>query len=235
MKKTIIIFLSGIFALQMSAQSVTKSLDECINAALENNLALKSGRLAVEKARVLQGTAFEIDKTQILLSQDPTSGGSTDNSIALSQSFDFPTIYAARHGALKAETELERSRLQLAENELRKEVASAYYQLLFAQENVRILQAQDSVCRKFLFLADAKLRAGETSRLEKINAERLLTENQMALQTAEQELQNGQFAMSRLLNINELILPYETELVAIETTLSAFDAAQTPTGNFYAN
>ena len=80
------------------------TLQECIDMALDNNLDMKAGTASVGKARDLQGTAFDMEKTSVTLSQDPTSGGSPDNGITVSQSFEFPTVYAARRKYLKAET-----------------------------------------------------------------------------------------------------------------------------------
>ena len=107
---------------------------------MEKNLTMKSGRISIERAKDLQGTAFNIEKTGFSLSQDPTSGGSPDNSISLSQSFDFPTVYTTRSKLLKAETNLERSNLEVTRNELVKEITGTYYQLLYAKENIKILQ-----------------------------------------------------------------------------------------------
>lgn len=197
MKKTIIstimvMAMLTVIPLTLSAQNSIKSLQECIQSAVDNNLTMKSGRISIERAKDLQGTAFNIDKTGISLSQDFTEGGGTGNSLAISQSFEFPTVYGSRRGLLKAETNLERSNLEVTRNELVKEVTSTYYQLLYARENMKILQEQDSVYGKFLFLASAKFKAGETSRLEEMNAERLYNENKIELQKTEKSYQNIQ-------------------------------------------
>ena len=65
--------------------------------ALEKNPQMQVANKSVERAKALQGTAWEIDKTELSLSQDPTSGGSPDNALSLSQSIEFPTYYIARH------------------------------------------------------------------------------------------------------------------------------------------
>lgn len=221
----------------LTAQNNAKSLQECIDTAIENNLTLKSGRISIQRAKDLQGTAFNIDKTDISLSQDPLSGGSPDNSIALGQSFDFPTLYVARRGLLKAETNLERSNFEVSRNELVKEVTSIYYQLLHSRENINILQKQDSIYNKFVFLAKAKFNAGETSRLELMNAERLSNENKLEVQKARKTYQNIQLTLQRWLNIEEFIDPVETSLNVIEPefSISDFNAEQTPLGMVYGN
>ena len=141
----VFITMTVVLAPALFGQNTTKSLEECIQSAIDNNLTMKSGRISIERAKDLQGTAFNIDKTSFSLSQDPTSGGSPDNSISLSQSFEFPTVYGSRRGLLKAETNLERSNLDVTRNELVKEISATYYQLLYAKENIKILQEQDSI------------------------------------------------------------------------------------------
>lgn len=218
-------------------QNNTKPLEECIATAIDNNLTMKSGRISIQRAKDLQGTAFNIDKTNFAISQDPTSGGSPDNSIFVGQSFDFPTIYGSRRGLLKAETNLERSNLEVTRNELVKEITSIYYQLLYAKENIKILQEQENIYAKFLFLANAKLKSGETSRLEQMNAERLYDENKIALQKAEKSYENIQLTLQRWMNTEDYVEPVETALSAMETVfaVNGFKPEQTPLGELYAN
>lgn len=236
------IILSAIaitLVLQLAAfgQEQPRTLQECIQTAIENNLTMKSGRISIERAKDLQGTAFNIEKTNFSLSQDPTSGGSPDNSLSLSQSFDFPTIYSARKGLLKAETNLERSNLEVTRNELVKELSATYYQLLYAKENIRILQKQDSIYSKFLFLANAKLKSGEAGRLEQMNAERLCNENKIELQKAGKSYQSLQLLMQRWMNTEEYVEPAESSLTIVETALplKEFNPGQTPLGEVFAN
>jgi len=205
------------------AQETKKSLQECIEMAMQNNLTMQSGKIAIAQAKELQGTAFNIDKTQLSLTQDPSSGGSPDNSLSLSQSFDFPTVYASRHSLLKAKTNLEKNNLEITRNELIRQISSIYYQLLYARENIKILQQQDTIYKKFVFLATSKFHAGETGRLEQMNAERLYNESKIALQQAEKDYQSSQFALQRWLNTNELINPSETTLTILDNPLAVND------------
>lgn len=225
-------------SINISAQSATtKTLQECIDMAMENNPTMQSGRIMIEKAKDLQGTAFNIDRTGISMSQDPTSGGGPENSISLSQSLEFPTVYRARRGMLKAETNLERSNLEVTRNELIRELSTAYYQLLYARENSRILQKQDSLYSKFLYLANAKLESGETGRLEQMNAQRLYDENRIELQKAEKNYQNIQLILQKWMNSDEYIDPTESALPILEADLdiNQFDPKQTPLSNVYNN
>lgn len=240
MKHKIIILFMGVFSgccLELSAQNVIKSLDECIRSAMDNNLTLKSGRIAIEKAKDLQGTAINIGKTNFSISQDPVSGGSPDNSLSVSQSFEFPTVYATRLGLLKAETDLEKSRFEVSANELVKEVSSAYYLLLYAKENLHILQEQDSLYNRFLHIASAKFQSGETNRLEMINAERLAGENKIELQKAATDVRNIQLLFQKWLNTDVTIEPRENGLPVADFIFPAggLDISQTPLHRVYEN
>ena len=232
------IIVIALFAVStQTAFAQSKTLQECIQTAIDNNLSMKSGRIAIERAKDLQGTAFNIDKTSFSLSQDPTSGGSPDNSISLSQNFEFPTIYGARKSLLKAETKLEQSNLEVTRNELVKEISSTYYQLLFAKERIRILLEQDSIYTKFLFLANSKLKSGETGLLEQMNAERLYNENKIELQNAEKSYQNVQLILQRWMNTEEMVNPAESILSVMDTSAPSliFNPEQTPIGEVFAN
>jgi cobalt-zinc-cadmium resistance protein CzcA len=220
-----------VFPSVTSAQGTVKSLPECLLHALEGNLTVQSGKISIERAKAQQGTALNIDKTTLSLSQDPTAGGSPDNSWSASQSFDFPTVYTSRHALLKAETKLEQSKLEVTRNELVMHISSTYYLLLHKRENIRILQKQDSIYEKFVLMATVKFKSGETNRLEQMNAERLYGENRMLLQKAEKDYQNIQLALQQWMNTDELIVPAEARLPTIEADsflLGDFNPTQTP-------
>lgn len=209
---------AALTAMTLAATAQTESrmtLDDCLRVALDNNPTLRSGRIAVERARDLQATAYDFGKTDIALSQDLTSGGSPENSLSLSQTFEFPTVYGARRSVLKAETQLEEIRLEMTRNELEREVASAYYGLLYAIERRHILGEQDSLYARFLFLAEARLKAGESGRLEKINAERLLRENRVAVAGADRDIEAARTRLQLWMNTGGNVAPADTRLTAI--------------------
>ena len=97
---------AGLFpAMPVRAQNVKPlSLDECISLAVANNPRLQRSNLEIRQNKALQRTAFDPAKTNLTLTQDPTSGGNIDNSLGISQSFSFPTAYTAQSKVLKAQT-----------------------------------------------------------------------------------------------------------------------------------
>lgn len=214
MNNRTISLLISLFAViaPLSAQQ-RMSLADCLKHAVDSNLTLRSGRIAVLRAQEGQGIAFDMDKMGVSLAQTPTTGGGPENALTFSQSFEFPTVYGARYSKMKAETRLEEKRVEVSRNELERQVASTYYSLLYVMELQRLLNKQDSVYQKFLDIAEKRLKAGESSRLEEMNARRLLDENKVAINSVEKQVSNLQILLCRWMNTDKAVLPIEDELV----------------------
>ena len=232
-----IIGLCGLALLPQTVLSQTRkvSLQECINMALEKNPQMQVANKSVERAKALQGTAWEIDKTELSLSQDPTSGGSPDNALSLSQSIEFPTYYIARHKQLKAETQAERSKAALVRLSLENDVKAAYYQAVYQAEKLRVLESQDSLLAQYRTLAEKRYKAGETRQLELLSAERLQRENKMEVLAAHNELETVQLLLSRLVGSVETVEPKEDSLLPLDWKQASYNYSQTPDGQYSAD
>ena len=224
MKKQYIIFSLFLFLpILVSAQSRQMTLQEVLAMAAERSLTLQNSRMEVDKTRILQGTAFHLDATSVSLSQDPTSGGSPDNAITVSQSFALPSVYSARRSLLKSETSAAQSRLAVSENELRREVSLAFYDLLYAQDVLHIYARQDSIYKNFNRVAEAKLGTGETGRLEQMNAIRLKQENDIKSDIAQRDFLTAQLQLMKWLNTDTLVIPLATatnELIFADNSIA---------------
>lgn len=232
-----IIGLCGLALLPQTVLSQTRkvSLQECINMALEKNPQMQVANKSVERAKALQGTAWEIDKTELSLSQDPTSGGSPDNALSLSQSIEFPTYYIARHKQLKAETQAERSKAAVVRLSLENDVKAAYYQAVYQEERLRVLESQDSLLAQYRTLAEKRYKAGETRQLELLSAERLQRENKMEVLAAHNELETAQLLLSRLVGSVETVEPKEDSLLPLDWKQASYNYSQTPDGQYSAD
>ena len=191
------------------------TFSECIRTAVENNLGLKAAGKQVEQRRAMEGTAWDLAKTELSLSQDPTSGGSPDNALSLQQSIDFPTVYVARRRQLKAETQAERSRMKVEENGLKADVAAAFAQLAYQAERLRILQDNDSALARYADVAAKRFKAGESRQLELLTAQRLQRENRQEMLTANSCLSTAQILLKQLLNVDYAVLPAEEQFTAL--------------------
>lgn len=220
---------SGVQGFDAGIPGEKMTLQQCFQLADRQNLALQSGRKAVEKAQVMQGTAWDLDKTEIAFSQNPASSGDTDNGLTFSQSIEFPTVYTARRGQLKAETQAEKSRLNVTSQQLRLEIASAYYAMLYQTHRLQILQQQDSVIQRYCDVAAKRYKAGEARQLEFLSADRMRNDNRLEMTKVKNEAENLQTALMALLNTTTPVVPAADNLVISQSSPmnAAFNYQQT--------
>lgn len=220
---------SGVQGFDASIPGEKMTLQQCFQLADRQNLALLSGRKAVEKAQVMQRTAWDLDKTEIAFSQNPASSGDTDNGLTFSQSIEFPTVYTARRGQLKAETQAEKSRLNVTSQQLRLEIASAYYAMLYQTHRLQILLQQDSVIQRYCDVAAKRYRAGEARQLEFLSADRMRNDNRLEMTKVKNEAENLQTALMALLNTTTPVVPAADNLVISQSSPmnAAFNYQQT--------
>lgn len=210
------------------AQSL--SLQQCQQLATDNNLELKAAERKVERAKALQGTAWDIERTNLSLSQDPTSGGSPDNAIALSQNIEFPTVYAARHKQMKAETKAEESLRNVTRLQTMSDIAAVYWQLVYCRERIGILAKQDSVLQRYASLARKRYKAGETRQLEQLAANRMLRENALELDAAKSDYSICQRQLASLIGTGDDINPADAKLSPIDYKPQSYVYAATAEG-----
>lgn len=235
MKKISLIALSLLLWQTAGADNKTLTLSQCLDMAVERSYLMQVAGKSAERAQALQGTAWDVEKTSLALSQDPTSGGSPDNAVTLSQTIDFPTAYVARRGQLKAEARAEQSKSAVVRNQLRGEVAAAYWQLVYQAERVFILQRQDSVLTRYRDMAAKHYAAGESRKLEVMSAERMHRENQLELASAESERIIAQNKLMALLNTTDHVVPADSRLTPMVYTLTDYDYQQTAEGQYAKN
>lgn len=204
---------AGVQGFDASIPGEKMTLQQCFQLADRQNIALQSGRKAVEKALVMQGTAWNLDKTEIAFSQNPASSGDTDNGLTFSQSIEFPTVYTARRNQLKAETQAEKSRLNVTSQQLRLEIANVYYAMLYQTHRLQILQQQDSVIQRYCDVAAKRYRAGEARQLEFLSADRMRNDNRLEMTKVKNEAENLQTALMALLNTTTPVVPAADNLV----------------------
>ena len=220
---------SGVQGFDASIPGEKMTLQQCFQLADRQNLALQSGRKAVEKAQVMQGTAWNLDKTEIAFSQNPASSGDTDNGLTFSQSIEFPTVYTARRNQLKAETQAEKSRLNVTSQQLRLEIANVYYAMLYQTHRLQILQQQDSVIQRYCDVAAKRYKAGEARQLEFLSADRMRNDNRLEMTKVKNEAENLQTALMALLNTTTPVVPAADNLVISQRSPmnAAFNYQQT--------
>lgn len=223
----------------LAQEDRTMTLNECIKIAKENNLTLKNAQLAVQQAKDLQGTSFTLEPTEFTLGQDLTGGGNPDNSLAVGQTFELPSVYKARRKALKKQTEVESAKESMTANAIEMEIINAYNNIRYAREKFKLLQKQDSIIQQFHIMAKSKTKSGDVSQLDHINADRMMAESEMKTTAAKNEYRTAQYKMAQLLNKRFMVVPaddsWEITEVTVATPMHDPTNAESPTPLFVAD
>ena len=229
MRITLISLACVFLETQIFAQNEVRrvQLNECIAIATTNSPAIQAATKKIEQHRALEGTAWDIDRTELSLSQDPTSGGSPDNALSIQQSIEFPTVYVARHRQLKAETQAQHSWFKVEENRLKADVTSAYTLLAYHAERIKLLEENASTLSHYADVAEKRYAAGESRQLELLQAQRTRRENNLELQTAKAELSNAQTLLKQLMNADFRVMPVYETLKSLTLSDYTFDYTQT--------
>lgn len=209
----------------LKAQTAPIPVNEAIALALKNNLQLKSSSMAIDQSKALQKSAFDPNKTAFSISQDPSGGGSNDNSISVSQSFALPGFYKNQKKVFKEQTGLAERSGSYTQAEIIRDTRLAYYNYLFSLNTLEVLALQDSIYEHFIKKSELRFKVGETSNLERITAKNKYQEVQALKQAAEAELAIEQLNLQQLLNVNTVVIPAERTLPVLIHTNDSITGA----------
>ncbi len=202
-KMTTIILL--IFSFQISNSQVIKkvTIDEAIAIALKNNDATKAANLEILAAKTATKTAYEMPKLEANALLGQYNSIQQDQGFGLSQTIPFPTLFGAKKQLLNAEVKGKEWQQQISSNQIKNEVRTYYYQLLYLHHNKIKLQYLDSLYIDFVKVATLRFTTGETKKLEQITAETKRGEIHLLFLQNETYINAAYQNLKTLLNTNE--------------------------------
>ncbi len=189
--KALPIILFMLLPLLGTAQKQEITVEQALEIALENNNALKASANKVTQSKQLMGNAINIDKTQIYYHYDENNiaeNGEPLKVFGISQSIQFPTIYGAQRKVEKQKTKLSLQEYKINERLLKKEVYSAYYNVIYRTNVVLRYKFLDSLYQQFSKAANKRYEVGETNLLEKLTAETKQKEISLLLSQSEENV-----------------------------------------------
>ncbi|HTN47224.1 MAG TPA: CusA/CzcA family heavy metal efflux RND transporter [Flavipsychrobacter sp.] len=214
-------------SLPVFAQTPSRiSFEEAYEKALEGNLQLRSSDIAVERSSVLRGTSWSLAKTGLFFENEDLRP--TDHKgilkIGLSQSIEWPGVYAARKQALSHQTMATEYARQVKAIEIRKSLQTAYYAMWYYQSKMQLWEQLDSIYSSLSSAAVLRVKTGESAGLDSIAAKAKSMEIKVQLRMIEKEIAVQQIAVKTLLNSDSSFLP-ENRFLARINLPSDTDAA----------
>lgn len=172
--KHILLWLAGLLgcSLVLQAQPVPISLETAQRIAQRNHPDVQQDIQAIEYQRRLVGsdvpqqeTAFYLAGTQI----NPRNGDGI-NGVGVQQQFNWPGTRRKLEEAAAVDELVGNARLAHTQLELRHEVAAAYYQVLYYQDNQRLAEQELELMQEMVELAQRRFDLGETNKIPVLSA-----------------------------------------------------------------
>ena len=187
----------------------TKTLEECVRTAVENNRSLQAYRLGIEEKQALANPLIGVGKTKVYYGYDQANlsdNGHPLGVIGVEQTFDFPTVYALTSKMNRLEVSIAELELRKQVRRLAREVSLAYYDLTFLKQKEGYFARLDSLYRRLGDMAQTQYRVGDISNLDRLNAE--AKKEQIALMMSRTATETAN-AYSRLRALMQTDEPFE--------------------------
>lgn len=216
MQKIFILVITLIsIILPANAEVIKISADDAVQLALKQNLALQSKRKQIDilKQEVKIANAFKNPEIQSnILTGSIARTNSSQAGIAI-------PIEIGKRGVRKKAAI---AKLNLLENQIRQEelnlkidVMSAYFDIVYMKTVVGILQQREELFNKMMLLADAKPKNSQNYKIEKLQSDMKHKKQIISLNKAKADLLYAQFKFNDILNLENTDVMYD----ARETSL----------------
>ena len=168
----VLILIVSIWPIENTNAQTAKPIDlkTAIQIALDSNLSVQSSSYSVDAERALKGSAWDLPKTSIDAQYGQFNSYTKDNSIAVSQSFEFPTVYIFKSKLANANIKSKEWQLKSTQLDMATQVKQVYWQISYLLAKKKSLTYQDTLFRGALRAAELKVNSGESNRIELITA-----------------------------------------------------------------
>ncbi len=191
-----------------------KSMEQAVEIALENHPSIKAGELQVEQQEKLKHTSWDLPDTKMIYEKE--NEGSGIETWSVEQKIRNPIEYAARPGLADRRIEESQRMLEKKEAELRRSVQSAYINLLYAKEKVKLLDRLQRIFKDLSEAGQLRFETGEVPYLEKVSSQAKYEEIIVTKKEAVQLLANYRNTLKSRLYLDDSLRIEQTELKPLQ-------------------
>lgn len=193
--------------------------NQAIQIALDSNLAVKSSAYSVDIQKALRNAAWDIPKTSVEMQYGQFNSNTNDNSISVSQSIEFPSVYLYQHKLAKVNIESSKWQLMQTQLDVATLVKQLYWQLVYLNSKHELLIYKDSLFDALLKASELKAKIGETNQLEMISVRSQSMEVKNQLRETELDQSIYIKKLQTLLNSMNPVYPTDSVLRRIDFQL----------------
>lgn len=189
------------------------SLESAIDSAVKNNLSLEAASREVDYYRALKNSGMDIDKTNVEFEYGRFNSVANDNRFAISQTIQFPTVYAHQNAINKVNIALSEADRYQREVEIKTRVRQLFYQLLILRGKVNLLAEADSIYGGFLTKTRLRFKTGDIDVIElsTIENQRLQIHSQLKLLQADYTMFLNQ--LKAVMNTQSVFEPIDDSII----------------------
>ncbi|MBK6771266.1 MAG: TolC family protein [Ignavibacteria bacterium] len=199
------------FEKEAVSQSKMK-LEDVIKISIENNQSIKSSTYNIEKEKAINLKSFNIPKPELFIEYEGVQGSLSNadsRKIGILQMIEFPSNYFLRSDVQESQIKVAEEELNSSVNSLRTNVKLNYYNLLLLNELLIISKDNYKIYEEFLFTAEKKYEAGESSNLEVLGARVNKIKFENEIKNLESKIKSSQSEIRTLMNVDYDITPVE--------------------------
>ena len=222
MNKLFVLFAVALLPLCIYGQTEIKklSLNEAVEIGLKNNPEVRS---AIENISASQGrfwSGISLPQPEVGVSYEYAPANSSlsnysEKTLAISQSFEFPSNYFLKGSKYNKEEEIAVYKLSLTERSVINQVKTSYYKVLAKQYQIKSAEENLLISEDFFKKAEIRQNVGEGTNLERLTAKVQYTEAQNNLEVAKNELTTSFAELNYSLGYGEQ--SYETNFALTDT------------------
>ncbi|MCD2422522.1 CusA/CzcA family heavy metal efflux RND transporter [Niabella pedocola] len=156
----------------------------------KNHPGLQASAFHERYRRQLVASGFDPEKAAVTAEYGQLNSVLGDTRFAISQTIQFPAVYARQKAVLQADAELSKAETISRQTDLRAELKQLFYGLLVLKEKEKLLRYADSIYARVAEKARNRLKAGAADRLESSAAEnqRLQVDAQLQALLADRQM-----------------------------------------------
>ncbi|MDV7695977.1 CusA/CzcA family heavy metal efflux RND transporter [Chryseobacterium soli] len=225
-KLTILLFFIS-FGSAQAQETIT--LEQALEKAYQQNGTLKNSKLISEYQEKLKSSYLDIPQLEVTGGFGQIQGEETDNSISVSQRFNFPTVYSKKKQMLDAEWTAGLINQKLTKTQLTKEVSEVFYRIITLQEKKKVLEYIERLYNGFAEKASLRLKKGEANILEESTAEIQKEQAIIQLNSLENSLDIAKLQFQLLLQSEQPYQPVADQpIMKVDVQVSENDIRQHP-------
>ena len=224
---TIAVFLI-LFGINNANAQEKISLQSALDTAIKNNISIQIAKTESRYYQELKKSAFDLPKTEINYQHGKFNSLANDNSVAVSQALDFPTVYSRQSALHKTNARISEIQVKGLQLDIRSEVKTNYYHLLILNEKQKLLSWADRVYSAFLDKSTQRFKSGDIDVLEYRTAENQKQHiaNQLEALKTDYILNLNRFNV--LLNSKKNLSPLNDSIVYVSTASQKVEISDNP-------